>query len=207
MGGVPSVPTDPARQLRVIGAGYSRTGTVTLQLALERLLDGPVLHGGTQILGREDGYCRKWAEAYAAKRAGDGERTRKLLRDVTAGFVGCSDMPPIDFLPELMDVYPDARVVLTTRDPDRWLASIRPVAANSAMWWVPYLAWPVPGWRWFPALHAEFGRSVAEILADGTTEANPKPSTSEQSSQPPPRRLWLTTGRADCALPHWQGCS
>ncbi len=80
-----------------------------------------------------------------------------------------------------MDIYPDAKVVLTTRDPDRWLASIRPVAANSAMWWVPYLVWPVPGWRWFPSLLAEFGRSTREILADGSTEANPKPSTSESA--------------------------
>jgi hypothetical protein len=55
MGGVPSVPRDPSRQLQVIAAGYSRTGTVTMQLALEKLLEGPVLHGGTQILAREDG--------------------------------------------------------------------------------------------------------------------------------------------------------
>ena len=55
MGGVPSIPTDPSRKLQVIGAGYSRTGTVTMQLALDKLLDGPVMHGGTQILAREDG--------------------------------------------------------------------------------------------------------------------------------------------------------
>lgn len=60
MGGVPSIPTDHTRRLQVIGAGYSRTGTVTMQLALEKLLDGPVLHGGTQILSREDGqYIRQ----------------------------------------------------------------------------------------------------------------------------------------------------
>lgn len=28
---------------------------MTMQLALEKLLDGPVMHGGTQILTREDG--------------------------------------------------------------------------------------------------------------------------------------------------------
>lgn len=55
MGGAPSVPTDPSRRIQVIGAGYSRTGTVSLQLALEKLLDGPVMHGGTQVLHREDG--------------------------------------------------------------------------------------------------------------------------------------------------------
>ena len=55
MGGVPSVPKDPSRSLKVIGAGYSRTGTLSTALALEKLLDGPVMHGGSQLLGREDG--------------------------------------------------------------------------------------------------------------------------------------------------------
>jgi hypothetical protein len=58
MGGVPSVPTDPTRRLRVIGAGYARTGTVSMAMALEKLLDGPAMHGVNQILGREDGKQR-----------------------------------------------------------------------------------------------------------------------------------------------------
>ncbi|KAK3944593.1 P-loop containing nucleoside triphosphate hydrolase protein [Diplogelasinospora grovesii] len=164
MGGVPSIPTDPSRKLHVIGAGYSRTGTVTMQLALEKLLDGPVMHGGTHILSREDAFTKKWVAAYQAKRAGDGPRTRKLIRELMAGYVGCTDMPPLNFLPELMDVYPDARVVLVTRDPERWLDSIRPIARNTSLWWLPYAMWPVPGWRWFPALTVEFGKSGREIL-------------------------------------------
>lgn len=55
MGGVASVPTDRTRSLRVIGAGYSRTGTLSMAMALAELLDGPVMHGGSQLLGREDG--------------------------------------------------------------------------------------------------------------------------------------------------------
>jgi Sulfotransferase domain len=55
MGGVPSVPKDSTRPLKVIGAGYSRTGTLSMALALEKLLDGPVMHGGSQLLAREDG--------------------------------------------------------------------------------------------------------------------------------------------------------
>lgn len=55
MGGVASVPTDHTRSLKVIGAGYSRTGTLSMAMALETLLDGPVMHGGSQLLGREDG--------------------------------------------------------------------------------------------------------------------------------------------------------
>lgn len=55
MGGVPSVPRDPSRKVQVICAGYPRTGTSTMALAIEQLYNGPFLHGGTQILSREDG--------------------------------------------------------------------------------------------------------------------------------------------------------
>lgn len=71
MGGVPSK-ADPSKgELQVIAAGYSRTGTVSIQLALEHLLDGPVLHGGTHVLARED--CKlTYGVKYQAKRADVG---------------------------------------------------------------------------------------------------------------------------------------
>ncbi|UKZ70855.1 uncharacterized protein TrAtP1_011824 [Trichoderma atroviride] len=50
MGGVPSIPTDKSRTVQVISAGYSRTGTVSMALALEKLLDGPVMHGGNAFV-------------------------------------------------------------------------------------------------------------------------------------------------------------
>lgn len=105
MGGVASVPTDN-RDVQVISAGYSRTGTVSMSLALARLLDGPVLHGGTQILVRGDGYCGTWIRAYEARRAGDRQATLKLVRQATAGFVATADLPPADFMGEMMEVYP-----------------------------------------------------------------------------------------------------
>lgn len=55
MGQQPSIPTDLSRKVRVIGAGFSRTGTVSFALALERLLQGPVCHSGTALLLREEG--------------------------------------------------------------------------------------------------------------------------------------------------------
>jgi hypothetical protein len=105
MGGVASVPTDE-RDVQVISAGYSRTGTVSMSLALDKLLDGPILHGGTQILVRDDEYCRTWIKAYEARNAGDKETTLKLVRKATAGFVGTADLPPADFIPEMMEIYP-----------------------------------------------------------------------------------------------------
>lgn len=54
MGQVASVPTDKKRKLEVIGAGFSRTGTLSYAYALEMLLNGPVHHTATQLFNRED---------------------------------------------------------------------------------------------------------------------------------------------------------
>ncbi|EHL01401.1 hypothetical protein M7I_2615 [Glarea lozoyensis 74030] len=62
MGGSASIPTDPSRTLKVIGAGYPRIGTLSMAIALEKLLDGPVMHGGSQLLGREDAYVKLWTK-------------------------------------------------------------------------------------------------------------------------------------------------
>ncbi|RWA03031.1 hypothetical protein EKO27_g12074 [Xylaria grammica] len=164
MGGVPSVPRDPSRKVQVICAGYARTGTSTMALAVEHLLNGPFLHGGTQVLNREDAYCKKWVQVYEAKKSGDRELTLKLLREVTAGFVGVADMPPLDFIPELMELYPEAKVVLVERDPDRWLESLMVVSKASNKPWLPYLVWVVPGWRWFPSLVRHYGESAKRVM-------------------------------------------
>lgn len=67
MGGIPSKP-DPARfdRLQVIGAGFSRTGTNSLQLALEKVLDGPVQHGGTHFHAEKD--CTFSCSSFASQR-------------------------------------------------------------------------------------------------------------------------------------------
>ncbi|RYP25033.1 hypothetical protein DL767_008502 [Monosporascus sp. MG133] len=155
MGGAASVPTDPSRRVQVIGAGYSRTGTVSMQMALTKLLNGPVIHGGTQILEGSDAYCKTWIQAYEAKWRGDREETLKCVRRATAGFVGTTDLPTIDFIPELMELYPEARVVLVGRDPERWARSVEGLGKH-IMWWLPYVMWPVPGWRWFPSFIHHF---------------------------------------------------
>lgn len=55
MGGVASIPVDAAVKPKVICVGYQRTGTLSTAIALERLGYGPVAHGGSQLMGREDG--------------------------------------------------------------------------------------------------------------------------------------------------------
>ncbi|KAK5994084.1 hypothetical protein PT974_07524 [Cladobotryum mycophilum] len=149
MGGVPSIPTDRSRTLQVIGAGYSRTGTVSMSLALEKLLDGPAMHGGTQLLGREDAYAKLWVDIF--KNRTNKPVLLKLLREATAGFVAITDAPALQFIPELLEIYPDAKVVLVTRDPERWLKSIEAIQGSIGNWSVlDVVFWPCPTWRWFP---------------------------------------------------------
>ncbi|KAL7919790.1 hypothetical protein ACQKWADRAFT_300432 [Trichoderma austrokoningii] len=153
MGGVPSIPTDKTRTLQVISAGYSRTGTVSVALALEKLLDGPVMHGGTQIFGREDAYTKLWCDIFANRH--NKPVLMKLLREATAGFVAITDNPGIAFITELAELYPDAKVLVVERDADRWWASmatlIAGAGAGGSMWLVKLLLLPCPTWRWTPA--------------------------------------------------------
>ncbi|KAH8682024.1 P-loop containing nucleoside triphosphate hydrolase protein [Xylariales sp. PMI_506] len=169
MGGIPSKP-DPSKHLEIIGAGYSRTGTASMQYALQKLLDGPVLHGATHLLSREDAFSRKWVEILKAREEGDKERELKVMRDVFGGYVACTDSPTLMLLPELLELYPNAKVVLVTRNRTTWYKSFEPVLANASAWFLPYLTAISPGLRWFPtimqfwkadtdALLARYGRS------------------------------------------------
>ncbi|KAK8074219.1 hypothetical protein PG994_005118 [Apiospora phragmitis] len=173
MGGAPSKPGDPSRGLEVIGAGFSRTGTVSMQLALEKILNGPVLHGGTHMISREDAYTRKWVAAYEARQRGDRQLCLKLLRELTRGYVGITDLPGINFIAELRELYPDAKVVLVTRDPERWWQSVGTISKTTTLWYLPYITAPVPGWRWIPAMIHHFSLSTRELLGLKPGESDP----------------------------------
>ena len=73
----------------------------------------------------------------------------KALREATRGFVGTSDMPANQFVAELVELYPEAKVVCVTRDPARWWTSIEKVTGALTPWWASYMMMPIPGWRWF----------------------------------------------------------
>ncbi|KAI0547953.1 hypothetical protein F4679DRAFT_340767 [Xylaria curta] len=173
MGGVASIPTDPSRKVQVISAGYSRTGTVSMSLALEKLLDGPILHGGTQILTRDDDYCLTWIRAYEAREAGDKQETLKLVRKATAGFVGTADLPPADFMSEMVELYPDAKVVLVKRDATRWWNSIAALTSRTTPSWLGIVLAPIPGWRHLATFAQVYSRSTLRLAGLEDRNASP----------------------------------
>jgi hypothetical protein len=107
--------------LEVIGAGLGRTGTMTLKLALEKLGFGPC-HHMTEILARPE-QLPFW------NRAADGESMdwEEVYRD----YRSTTDWPGASFTLELAAYYPDAKVILSTRDPHRWYESMRDTIIKS----------------------------------------------------------------------------
>ena len=109
----------PAPGIEVIGAGLGRTGTASLKQALEDLGFGPCDHMH-ENLDRPERFSL-WSEALRCKDAGEPIDWRPLLADYRA----VVDWPGAHFWRELASAHPQAKVVLTVRDPDRWCDSIQ----------------------------------------------------------------------------------
>lgn len=99
--------------LRVVGAGLGRTGTASLKSALERLLDGKCHHMFEVIENREQ--VPVWTDAAN----GVMPDWSRFLGD----YVALVDWPGASFWPELSQAFPDALVLLSHRDPERWYNS------------------------------------------------------------------------------------
>jgi len=100
--------------LEVIGAGFGRTGTLSLKLALERLGLGPCYHM-LEVMENPE-HAATWQDAVDGKPI-DWER-------LFAGYRSAVDWPAAAFWRELAVHYPRAKVILTLRDPDRWYESV-----------------------------------------------------------------------------------
>jgi hypothetical protein len=94
-------------KLKVIGAGLPRTGTQSLQLALQQLLAGPCYHM-REIPGHPFTLGDGWSRALA----GDTQD----LENIFDGYVASVDWPASMFWRELHQASPDALVLLSVRD-------------------------------------------------------------------------------------------
>lgn len=99
--------------LRVIGAGLGRTGTMSLKLALTRLLGAPCYH--MVEVFQNPSHLAVWT---AAGR-GDAVDWNALFK----GFAATVDWPSAAFWPELMEAFPEAHVLLSTRESSSWWKS------------------------------------------------------------------------------------
>ena len=99
--------------LAVIGPGFGRTGTMSAKAALERLGFGPCYH---MIEVYEQGHIDAWTRAI------DGAPTD--WTELLGGFRAVVDWPACTFWKQIWAANPDAKIVLTHRDPNAWFTSI-----------------------------------------------------------------------------------
>jgi hypothetical protein len=96
--------------LQIIGAGFGRTGTRSLKAALDILGYGPCYHMQTALL--RPWHLKFWIRAAAGETVEYIHLFRKYKATV--------DWPACEFYKELMEVYPEAKVILNVRDPEEW---------------------------------------------------------------------------------------
>lgn len=99
--------------LRVVGAGLGRTGTMSLKLALEKLLGGPCYHM-LEVFTRPD-HISMWQSAV------DGSMPD--WDELFEGWTAAVDWPASAFWRELSEQYPDALILLSVRDAESWWTS------------------------------------------------------------------------------------
>lgn len=99
--------------LKVIGAGFGRTGTMSLKHALEDLGFGPCYH--MIELTNDPAGVSLW-EAAARGQTG-------ALAEIFKNHQSVTDFPGCLFYKELHQLYPGARVILSIRDPEDWFRS------------------------------------------------------------------------------------
>ena len=98
--------------LKIIGVGMGRTGTASLKVALETLNFGRCYHM-TEVLKNPE-YIQYWINA--AEGSGDWDK-------IYSGYSATVDNPGCNYWRELAAYYPEAKVILTTRDSNMWFES------------------------------------------------------------------------------------
>ena len=147
---IDQIQTLRSKLMRLLVLGISRTGTSSLCLALDKF-NYKIFHM-TENFKNPTHFFPLWDEAIRAKFNNDGKpygrpEFDKLLGDYDA----LSDLPAVLFSPELLQAYPDAKVILTTRDPEKWVDSMQSTIWRAHSWWTFDLLTPfdslIRGWR------------------------------------------------------------
>ncbi|KAI8146476.1 P-loop containing nucleoside triphosphate hydrolase protein [Fennellomyces sp. T-0311] len=101
--------------LKVIGASFGRTGTDSFRIALNKL--GYNTHH-MRSMHEPNAQPELFTKAYLhPEEPVDWDQ-------IYEGYDAACDWPTVSFLEPLLKKYPDAKVILTVRDPDSWYKSV-----------------------------------------------------------------------------------
>ena len=136
--------------LKIIGAGYGRTGTMSTYTALKQL-GFPCYHMIEVIQNKANGTHLDFWRKVANTPAGTQNDWEQVLSNYTAAV----DNPTCCVWKELMVAYPDAKVLLTLhpRGPEAWYEStIDTIYFTENVWQFKVLEWLTP-----------FGRKMGDM--------------------------------------------
>ena len=139
---------------------YFLPGTLSTRSALKTLLHGEVYHGLVILAERTD-HHHLWRQAVNKTISREGWQT--ILSDYVAGV----DNPIAHFYKEIIEVYPDVKVLLNVRDPDKWYQSVRDSILKVSL---DLTSWPC---SWFAFLMGDDVQIVWDL-----SEAVPSSSSS-----------------------------
>ncbi|OON21117.1 hypothetical protein X801_02993 [Opisthorchis viverrini] len=114
---------EPEGPLLAIGVGVGRTGTTSLKHAFEIIYGQPSYHG-FELIDRCSSQCAAWLEIERLLLS-NGSIPPSLFHQIYRGFRSATDVPTSCHYKDLMKAYPGVKIILTVRDPQDWLASVR----------------------------------------------------------------------------------
>ncbi|PGH09896.1 hypothetical protein AJ80_07606 [Polytolypa hystricis UAMH7299] len=115
--------------MRIICAGLPRTGTKSLRAALKHLGYEDTYHmDSVSLENLRD--AELWMDAIRAKYDDVGTFEKENWDQLLGHCQAVTDDPCAIFIPELVQTYPEAKVILNTRDIDQWFTS----ASKTVAW-------------------------------------------------------------------------
>ncbi|KAK4506375.1 hypothetical protein PRZ48_000105 [Zasmidium cellare] len=165
--------------MKVLVLGLSRTGTMSLFAGLEQLGYHP--YHMVKAIASPKSNLDVWREGIDAKFYGKGGKWgREEFDKILGNYDSVADVPCASFAEELVQAYPEAKVILNHRDVDQWLASMDSTAGAVLRW---------RGWNflssWDPALTEPFWKFANSVMP--ATYG----SLHDFSPQSPARKLFL----------------
>lgn len=100
--------------LQIIGAGFGRTGTMSMKAALEQL--GYPCYHMVECFPKGPEHWKLWEQVGTGTPDWD---------KIFEGFTATVDFPACTSYAALASYYPAAKVVLTVRDPEKWFESVQ----------------------------------------------------------------------------------
>ena len=155
--------------VQVIGAGLPRTGTSSLVAAMEILGFGPSFHfteihydAGSAPIFKRILQAFRITGSHASKSKEELDAMKDQLKDIYRGYKCTLDNPSCHFVPELMDLYPHAKVLLSVRDSDEaWYKSVQDTNIEiGKKWWFRFLMFPIG----FKSI-ADLARQCCNVIA------------------------------------------